>query len=380
MVTLVGYGPIAPSVVDAQKQRSKSTGKPRKSSSQLRKDLRSVRTKMQTTKTRLRDTRRKEKRLVDEVEVVQARLTDTESHLESATRRMRRLVAERNHLERRISDTELRLNGRRGLLAQRLRENYQRGKTSYIQVLYRSRSVQDYLSRSYYVSRVVESDVELVQGIDTDAKQLAEDNADLERRLSELRDTREELKDRTEKYEGDVEYKQELLSDVRDNKEKLQQVLDELEAASSSIEARIRAMQLTARGQARLRQVWSGSFIRPAEGAVTSPFGMRFHPILRRTRLHTGVDIGARHGARIRAAAAGEVVVAGYVKAYGNTVIIDHGGGVTTLYGHCSSLGVSEGQTVKQGDVIARVGSTGLATGPHLHFEVRRNGTPVNPF
>src|SRR5207245_1044862 len=96
-------------------------------------------------------------------------------------------------------------------------------------------------------------------------------------------------------------------------------------------------------------------------------------------RMHTGVDIGAGYGSPIYAAASGEVIFAGYMRGYGNTVIIDHGGGVSTLYGHCSALLVHEGQGVSKGENIARVGSTGMATGPHLHWEVRRNGTPVNP-
>jgi murein DD-endopeptidase MepM/ murein hydrolase activator NlpD len=95
--------------------------------------------------------------------------------------------------------------------------------------------------------------------------------------------------------------------------------------------------------------------------------------------MHTGIDIGAGYGAPIHAAGGGEVIFSGYRNGYGNCVVIDHGGGVATLYGHCSSLNVSAGQVVRQGQLIAHVGSTGLATGPHLHFEVRHNGTPVNP-
>jgi murein DD-endopeptidase MepM/ murein hydrolase activator NlpD len=122
-----------------------------------------------------------------------------------------------------------------------------------------------------------------------------------------------------------------------------------------------------------------GGWRRPASGRLSSRYGMRYHPILRRRKLHTGDDIAAGYGSSIKAAKGGRVLYSGWKKGYGNTVIIDHGGGVTTLYGHASKLDVKAGQPVKSGQTIANVGSTGYSTGPHLHFEVRKNGRPINP-
>lgn len=119
--------------------------------------------------------------------------------------------------------------------------------------------------------------------------------------------------------------------------------------------------------------------IYPVNAPVTSHFGWRVHPILGTERFHSGTDFGADYGTPILAAAPGTVIVADWYGGYGNAVVIDHGGGITTLYGHCSELYVSEGQTVVAGQAIAAVGSTGLSTGPHLHFEVRENGDPVDP-
>lgn len=122
-----------------------------------------------------------------------------------------------------------------------------------------------------------------------------------------------------------------------------------------------------------------GGWHRPAAGRLSSRYGMRFHPILRRHKLHSGLDIAASHGSPIKAAKAGRVLFSGWKAGYGNTVIIDHGGGITTLYGHASRLNARAGQPVQAGQLIARVGSTGYSTGPHLHFEVRKNGRPINP-
>ena len=123
-----------------------------------------------------------------------------------------------------------------------------------------------------------------------------------------------------------------------------------------------------------------GRLLTPVPGApVTSPYGYRIHPIYGTSRLHTGIDYGADTGTAIRASADGVVVSAGWFGGYGNATIIDHGGGIATLNGHQSSMSVSEGQKVTQGQTIGRVGCTGDCTGPHVHFEVRVNGDPVNP-
>ena len=124
-----------------------------------------------------------------------------------------------------------------------------------------------------------------------------------------------------------------------------------------------------------------GTFAWPSVSSyITSPYGTRVHPVTKTVKTHTGIDIGASHGTNIYAAASGTVLVSGWNSGgYGNYVVIDHGGGVTTLYAHCSALLVSSGQSVTKGQVIAKIGSTGISTGPHLHFEVLKNGSHTNP-
>jgi murein DD-endopeptidase MepM/ murein hydrolase activator NlpD len=122
-----------------------------------------------------------------------------------------------------------------------------------------------------------------------------------------------------------------------------------------------------------------GALVMPAEGRISSRFGMRVHPITGRQRMHSGMDIAAPTGTPVRAAAGGVVSFAGSRGGYGNTVIIDHPDGTQTLYAHKHTLGVQAGESVRAGQAIGTVGSTGQSTGPHLHFEVRRNGEPLDP-
>lgn len=117
----------------------------------------------------------------------------------------------------------------------------------------------------------------------------------------------------------------------------------------------------------------------PVQGRVTSPFGMRTHPVTGVYKLHTGTDFAAATGTPIGAASGGVVRSAGYQNGNGNTVVIDHGNGISTVYGHASELLVKSGQRVEAGQEIAEAGSTGYATGPHLHLEVRKDDTPMNP-
>lgn len=145
-----------------------------------------------------------------------------------------------------------------------------------------------------------------------------------------------------------------------------------LEADAAALEA-----ELAARGSAGEKP--SGPLARPVPGPVTSPFGYRIHPIFGTRKLHTGWDLSAAAGSPIVAAADGVVVSAGVRGGYGNATVIDHGGGLATLYAHQSSMAVSSGQSVSRGQVIGYVGCTGYCTGAHLHFEVRVGGAPVDP-
>ncbi|MCJ7436172.1 MAG: peptidoglycan DD-metalloendopeptidase family protein [Acidimicrobiia bacterium] len=165
---------------------------------------------------------------------------------------------------------------------------------------------------------------------------------------------------------------QSAIDGIQAQKADFEEELASLQAASDSIAARLRAMGSTP-GSA------GPCGARPVPGGIVSPFGPRYHPILHYTRMHTGADMSAGSGTPIHACRAGTVVISGSQGGYGNAVVIDHGGNMFTLYAHQSRIAVEEGQHVEAGDVIGYVGSTGMSTGPHLHFEVRLSGNPVDP-
>jgi murein DD-endopeptidase MepM/ murein hydrolase activator NlpD len=185
-----------------------------------------------------------------------------------------------------------------------------------------------------------------------------------------VRETRDALVSARDSLASEKQHKLVALSDLTAAQRVEAQELDNLLASSASLAAQIRAAQ--ARRGADITPSSAG-LVWPVSGSVTSSYGWRWG------RMHEGVDIGAGYGAPIYAAAAGSVIWCGWNGGYGNLVVLDHGGNLATAYGHQSSIAVSCGQSVSQGQVIGYVGSTGRSTGPHLHFEVRINGGAVDP-
>ena len=204
-----------------------------------------------------------------------------------------------------------------------------------------------------------------------DGAAAARAQAEVER--DQLAGLRAEQQTKRNEVKREESREQALIASIRARKDEFTNELAALQAASNAISTMLAARQ---RGQTRASSL---DLARPVPGGVSSGFGARVHPVLGTTRMHNGVDLAGSSGTAIKAAAGGTVVYAGVRGGYGNTVIIDHGNQYATLYGHASSLNVSAGEKVSAGETVAAVGSTGLATGPHLHFEVRLLGVPVNP-
>ena len=196
--------------------------------------------------------------------------------------------------------------------------------------------------------------------------------ADLEAELASAQDYREDVEQARADLRDEISAQEALLAQVTAEIADHEDHVASLEAESKELELEILRRQVR-EGRAPGRLAW------PVNGGVTSPFGWRIHPILGGRRLHTGIDQAAATGDAIRAAGNGTVILAERWGGYGRTVVIDHGGGLSSLYAHQSSIAVSVGTRVQAGDVIGYIGCSGYCTGPHLHFEVREVGTPVDP-
>jgi murein DD-endopeptidase MepM/ murein hydrolase activator NlpD len=172
------------------------------------------------------------------------------------------------------------------------------------------------------------------------------------------------------------EQRAQKLYKAEEEKRKSEAEYDRLLAISDNIKSMLQGMESAS---AMPSSGGNGSFVWPCSGTITSYFGWRVHPIFGTRKYHSGMDIGVDYGTPIHAAAAGVVIYSGWMGGYGYAIMIDHGGGLVTIYGHNSSLSVGEGQRVSQGQVVALAGSTGYSTGPHCHFEVRLHGEVTEP-
>ena len=254
-------------------------------------------------------------------------------------------------------------------------------------VLMQSDNLNDFLDRRYRLKQVYEADRTLLTSLEDRSVEIVEQQKGIEQQKNAIALLRQQLLVSRDQYAAQVQQQSGLVTRLKQNRGALETAIDQLDSDSEQLTAlildRVSAAEMDGQWMAReqaLRAAGSaGKMLRPASGQITSQFGKRFHPVLGYSRFHGGTDFGAPHGSPILAAQTGIVIFAGWYGGYGNALILDHGAGLTTLYAHASKLNVAEGATVKQGDVIAAIGTTGLSTGPHLHFEVRQAGKPVNP-
>lgn len=260
-------------------------------------------------------------------------------------------------------------------LDERLVVMYKNGSIGFVDVLMGSNSISEFVSNVEMIQKIYENDVEILKILEQEHKKLEEEEKKLEEERQQLIVIQEDLKVQVEKLDGQKEELKTQKAELDKKKKTLEAKDAELKRDADNLISEIKRLQ----DSQRVYEGGTFTWPVPSSHYISSSFGSRLHPIYHTWRMHTGTDIAASYGANIVAAASGKVIMSSWYGGYGNCVMIDHGSGMVTLYGHCSSRLVSAGQEVSRGQVIALVGSTGNSTGNHCHFEVRINGQYVNP-
>ena len=312
-----------------------------------------------------------------EIEELDQKIEDSENELNKLNEQVQALKDEISSVETELAEVTEKYEAQKEIFEKRVVALYETGEVSYLDILLNSSSVYEFVSSYYVISEIAEADNDLLTSIGDkkDEIELKKRTLDKEKEnLAALVETQQ----RTSKILQNTKIiRENYVSKLSEEEKSKQAQIDEMTAQYKAINTQI----LELLNQGIDTEYIGGELAWPVPGytRITSKYGMRVHPITGQYKLHTGVDISAPMGANFIAANDGIVVKAEYNTAYGRMVVIDHGGGISTLYAHGSEILVQVGQTVKRGDSILKVGSSGYSTGPHAHFEVRINGTVTDP-
>lgn len=345
--------------------------------SQLRAELRKLREKKQHVKAELKKTKRQAQAVVSDIHAVDSRLSslsdslaDTEDRLDESRREQRRTAEE-------LVETSKKLDETREQVRLRLKRMYMQGDSNLLTAFARSESVGDIASRQVLFEKIATKDRQMFNDYTRLKREVAAHKVRVDTLVQRIANLKDSERQQQASLQDARQEKRGYLRELQGRVGELQELVDQFQADEESITSQIQSYDSS--GSRSPMPAFTGRFSKPVNARITSGFGMRYHPILHITRLHAGIDFGASYGTPIHAAADGVVISAQQMRGYGNVVIIDHGGYISTVYAHCSRIMAYVGEHVKRGQVIAAVGATGLATGPHLHFEVRVHGHPVNP-
>ena len=339
--------------------------------------LSQIRNNIKNKQQELNESRAKEKSLGDQVNSLEQQINSKQSDIDELEASISEAQAKLETLEEELAAAEEKVNTQNENLNARLRNMYKNGSVGFIDVLMDSGSFSEFLNNLSLVEKVYTSDQDVLEELqkaydEIDAKK--KEIETLQAELSESKATMEEQKSSLEADKASVEKKK---SEIAADSAETQRELDKLEADAQALTSSIRNS-----GSSSSSSKYNGGIMAwpvPSCHTVSSGYGGRIHPTTGKYKFHGGLDIPGSYGSAIVAANSGKVIWAGNRgDSYGNYVIIDHGGGVSTLYGHSSKVLVRTGQSVSRGQRIANVGSTGRSTGPHCHFEVRINGFRVS--
>lgn len=340
-----------------------------------RAELETIEIQKQVKEKQMEKARKKEQSAAEKLAVIEGQLAKVNAELKTATDNLNAVQAQIDECLLEIAASEKRLTASMKIYGQRLRDIFKNGQMNYLDVLIGATDFNDFSSRMDLLQRIVKKDLEVLDQINREKLNIIARQVELEKAkvsvvaVKKIADEKKKEVSNLEKAQRSI-YEQAI-----DERNRVQREMDELEETSQYIAQMIRRLEgggSSGVGTGAMQWPYVG-------GTITSYYGWRVHPIFGTSKYHSGMDIAADYGDHVMAADAGTVIYSGWMSGYGYTIILDHGGGLTTLYAHNQSLAVSEGTAVFRGQTVAFVGSTGYSTGPHVHFEVRVNGELADP-
>lgn len=333
--------------------------------------------KIEESQNILNQKKQEEKSALLELRALNNTISKTSNNLKSTENKLSSLEKEVLNLEKELKEYNQQISANTQALEKHLRIIYEQGDVHFLEVLLDSTSITDFLTRWDLLNNLADNNKELIKANEEKLNLVKIKQQLALQKQQSLAELKNEQNQKKKELSVASSRQQTVYNSLKSERAKAEADFNELEAQSRQIADEIRRQT----GGDSGAYLGSGKLTWPTPGytRITSEYGMRFHPILKRNKLHTGMDIGAPKGTTIVAAESGTVMEVGNRGGYGLIVMINHGGNLVTLYAHASATLVKAGQQVKKGQAIAKVGSTGWSTGPHLHFEVRKKGNPVNP-
>ena len=315
-----------------------------------------------------------------EIEGVDTRLEEAENTLEQTAEKLTQAEVRQKELTASLLKAEAELSAKQAEVRRRLRAMYVRGQETTLSALLGLADSGDIASRQFILDRIAKNDRKLFEEFVVVRNRIEKDKNEQDALVASVNSMLQTQKDKQEQLEKARADKVALMDSLKDRREEMERIVKQFDEDSQKIENEVNArLQAALKSGKNLPPMGDGRFGPPAAGRSTSRFGMRFHPILKYNRMHNGIDFGGGYGAPVYATGNGVVISTSRLGGYGNAVIIEHGGGLSSVYGHLSRIMVSSGAWVMRGQRIGSIVSSGLSTGPHLHFEIRQNGRPVNP-
>ena len=354
--------------------------------------------KIKEQKTNISNTETEKKSVNGEIESLDAKIQVASAKISSLQGEISKLNADIDENQKKLEEAQVNLSENTDALRMRLREMYKRGNVNYLEVILNSRDIEELLRNNEIISSIAKADRELIEYIKEQIDTIKDAKERLQIDRAKVSANKAAVENERATYQAAVNAKNEYMKVLESNLDLYKAEFEKAQANWESLDSEIARLQKEIAEQKKAEEaarratrvhsnisVSSGprdgqKYTWPVPGhySISSPYGYRVHPILGYSKFHSGIDIPAPIGTPIVAAKSGTVIMAKLMSGYGNVVMVDHGETVT-VYAHCSAVNVNVGDSVKEGDVVAFIGSTGLSTGPHLHFEVRVNGATVNP-